>query len=341
MNSSISTSEPAAPDAIGAGWSRWLIVFVVGSALGLGALLGVIVLVDPFSTGRLTPLARVDIAIGNRIYSDAGRVRDPQFDAAIFGNSHAVLIHPARLSQATDRHFVTLAINAMDAGDQAYLMTTFDRRHPDQKLVFVVVLDDYWCAEHALKNPAFRLPRWFYDGSTLAYLGHLLSPEALRASFRRLQILAGLASTEGRADGYEGRELAPIFVDGQLKGMTRSPDSADPEAPFPVLHELEQALADLRSDSMVLLAFVPVFSEYTPAASRNGRRLATCKARVRAIAHGRPRTEMVDLRVDLLKVGDPANFIDATHFGAGLARDVEAGIAAGVIALVKGTTARD
>jgi hypothetical protein len=134
---------------------------------------------------------------------------------------------------------------------------------------------------------------------------------------------------------------APIFIDGQLKGMTRSPDSADPEAPFPVLQELEQALADLRSDSMVLLAFVPVFSEYTPAASRNGRRLAACKARVRAIAHARPRTEVLDLRVDGPKVRDPVNFIDATHFGAGLARDVEAGIAAGAVALVNGATTGD
>ena len=59
-------------------------------------LFGAVILCDPFSTGRFTPITRIDF-IGNRLYADAAHVRDLRYDAAVFGNSHAVRLIPENL----------------------------------------------------------------------------------------------------------------------------------------------------------------------------------------------------------------------------------------------------
>jgi len=311
-----------------------LLLIAVTTATSTLVLLAFVVLVDPFSVGRLTPLARVDIVSANRIYANAGRIRDPRFDAAVFGNSHAVRIHPERLGNATGRRFVTLAINAMDPSDQALSMKAFDRAHSDQALVFVVVLDDFWCAEAPLKNPEYRLPRWLYGDSTLAYVGGVLSPEAVRGSFRRLKILAGYGSDAARPDGYQPGESAQVRISGQLRGMQRPTDAANPQMPFPVLDQVERTLAQLRPEGAVLLVFTPAYAPYMQLGTKAAERLSACKARARAIAQVRPRTALLDLRVDGPKARNEANFIDATHYGDGLARDVEAAMAERLNALL-------
>jgi hypothetical protein len=70
-------------------WRRWLVAFLATTAVVGIAVYLAIVLIDPFATGRFTPVGRIDLASGNPRLDKAGLVRDLRFDAAIFGSSTA------------------------------------------------------------------------------------------------------------------------------------------------------------------------------------------------------------------------------------------------------------
>ena len=82
----------------------------------------------------------------NDVTSIAGRGRDARFDAAIFGNSHALLLDPTRLSPATGLRFVQLTTLGSGPREQIALMRYFLRRHADVKAL-VIAAD--WDVVHA------------------------------------------------------------------------------------------------------------------------------------------------------------------------------------------------
>jgi len=330
MNLSISASDHTSAAA----WRLWLLQFVGVTAATTLVLLAFIVLLDPFSTGRLTPLDRIDYVTNNRLYNNVARVRDPRFDAAIFGNSHAVRIATPELDRATGRRFAMLAIEGTWPDEHLSLLQTFDRLH--RAAVIVVVLDDQWCSP--TREKGYVLPQWLYQRETSAYLAHILSPFSLRIAWQRLLVLTGLAIGQ-RPDGYDPAPWMPwnrAQLQQRMQAMPLPVEAADATAPFPYLDRLKTSLAQLDPHASVLLVFTPVYARYLPLpGSRADARLSACKARAAAIASARPRTGSLDLRVDGLKVRDAANFGDETHFDAPIARDVEAAIAQRIEALLK------
>jgi hypothetical protein len=56
---------------------------------------------------------------------NASRGRDPRFNAAIFGNSRAQLLDPAKLSEATGLSFVQLTTPGSDPREQMTTMRLF------------------------------------------------------------------------------------------------------------------------------------------------------------------------------------------------------------------------
>jgi hypothetical protein len=311
-------------------WSRWLARFAATLAVVGAAVFGFVVVMDPYSSGRLTPLTRTDVAMDNRLYANAGRVRNRLFDAAVFGTSVSVRLDPGRLSEATGWRFAMLGIEGVYPVEHLLLIRRFDRLRGGDPALLVVVLDDLWCAPERL-NLGYVLPRWLYVGTTFQYLAKIVSPAAVRASYRRLMILLGLRGQDARLDGYDPTPWMPSDRAKRMQDMlamsppTEGPDSA---LPFPVLDDLQREVADFDPAHTLLMVFPPVYRNSLPVpGSAADRRTAACKARARTIASPRPRTDVLDLRVDGPKVGLPANFVDPPHFKDDIARDVEASIA--------------
>src|SRR5690349_23734949 len=112
MTSSTSGSErgPKAGAAQRRLWRRWLLVFG-GSYFGLGTLLfALLLLIDPYDTGRFPSLGLVGVADHSMRTADASRGRDPRYNAAVIGNSTGQRLDPYRLSSETGLRFIQLSI---------------------------------------------------------------------------------------------------------------------------------------------------------------------------------------------------------------------------------------
>ena len=333
MNSFISSSE----QGCSRDWWRWIIaVLSIASVLSL-VLFGAVVLCDPFSTGQLTPITRIDF-IGPRPYVNAAHIRDMRFDAAVFGNSHAVRMIPANLTRLTDHHFLMLAIEGSWPQEHMFLMRRFDQPRRGHNPVVVLALDDLICLSAKVPGwPGEDLPTWLYEDSTAAYLANILSPFALRMTAQRLKVMAGLDHSESE-DGYifnptinsNRARLPELFARPQ-------PRDAPPQGTsFPYLDDLEQTLSALDPGGIVLLVYMPVYWNQLPIpGSQADKRMAECKARANAVVHSMPNGDLLDLHVDSPKVRDRDNFLDPTHYKEPLARDIEMAIAERVNELSK------
>ena len=123
MSSSTSSSESPA-------WGRWLATFLAMAALGAGVIFALVMLVDPYDSGRFGLIGIKGISDESPRTANASRGRDPQFNAAVFGNSTGQLLKPAELSQATGARFVQLTVPGTGPREQIALLRWFVRHHP-------------------------------------------------------------------------------------------------------------------------------------------------------------------------------------------------------------------
>jgi hypothetical protein len=336
MNSSTSASDPV----LDAEWGRWLAVCLWVVVAGTAAVYGAIVLLDPYSTGRFTPIQRVDIVTDQTYFATAARVRDPNFNSAVIGNSHVMVMAPERLTASTGRRFVDLALAGLWPNEQAFIARSFVRHHPGQVILLVWGIDDQWCnSDLEARIAGSPLPFWLYESSDFTYLSHILSPDALREAVHRAMILLSLAAQAGPADGRNMIDLRRSEAVGAAElAATEPATSGEPaDAPMPGIDFLANVLSHLEPDVRVVLEMPPVFAKMLPIPdSAAGRRSDACKARLRALANLRRRTTFLDLRIDTPLTRDAKNFFDQTHYKDSVAQFAEAQIADAVATLEHG-----
>ena len=177
MSSSISSSD-AAPIEAAPAWGRWLASFLGALALGCAVVFAIVLIVDPYGSGRvgLTGIKGVNDASPRT--ANASRARDPQFDAAVFGNSTGQLLNPSELSRLTGTRFVQLTVPGTGPREQLAIIEYFLRHHPKAAAI-VIVTDASWCTRDPTLPLQHPFPFWLYGESDLDFFGRLFSGRAL------------------------------------------------------------------------------------------------------------------------------------------------------------------
>ena len=297
------------------------------------ALLAATVALDPYDTGRFALVRSEGVASQAPRMADASRGRDPAFAAAIVGNSHVQMLSPAELSAATGIPFLSLAVPGTGPREQLVLLDYFLRHRPRPAGALVLGIDEAWCTPDPALTPANPFPYWLYGRSDLRYVTGLVRYSSLGDAASRLGRALRLSRrTTARRDGYwsydEGFDWRPERQGVEI--AVRQPSTVRNETGrFPALDALGARLAALPATLPVVLVRPPVAETALP---RPGSPLAAsedaCWAAVAAVSGARPRTALVDWRVDRPEVREPRNFIDRTHMRSGLARLIEADVAA-------------
>jgi hypothetical protein len=323
MSSSISSSDPSDRR-----WRTFAIVFIATAALLLAAALGLLAALDPYDTGRLALVRRPGVAEQGPRTADASRGRDPQFDSAIFGNSHVQLLRPENLKSATGLNFVSLAVPGTYPKEQLVLIDWFLRHHPSPAAM-IVGLDTTWCLDSLNNEKPF--PFWLYDPNPYVYLAGLMRYSALEHIPGRLALLLGKA-TPARRDGYRNyaedfREFPGLLAKQRAAG--RPTYSINPANLFPAADRLKAVLAMLSPSTRVVLAWPPTHIDAQPQPGSDGEAtIRACHAAFAGLVSEHPGTEVVDWAVDRPETRADDNFDDQTHYRDNLAEVFQKDLAA-------------
>jgi hypothetical protein len=329
MSSSISDSDRADPR-----WRGFVASFAAVAGLVLAGALGLLAALDPYDTGRFSLWRASGVPEQGPRTADASRGRDPRFDAAIFGNSHAQMLRPETLKAETGFDFVSLTVPGTYPGEQLTLMDWFLRQHALPRAM-VIGLDETWCLD-ALRSPE-PFPFWLYDANPLVYLGGLLRYSALEHVPGRIALLLGMAKP-ARPDGYW--DYSADYANND-HGLGREPfvaarpvGSPNPRGVFPAAARLQTLLGRAPASAAVVLVWPPVYISALPlpgsAAEATSR---MCHAVFAGLAAMRPRTAVVDWAVDRPETRLTDNFFNQKHYRAGLAQALQKDVAAALAAM--------
>ncbi|HLH90201.1 MAG TPA: hypothetical protein VKX28_17260 [Xanthobacteraceae bacterium] len=314
-------------------WRRFVGVCLACFFALLAFALAAIILIDPYDTGYFPSLIGPGVVDDNDVISTVGRGRDPRFDAGIFGNSHGLLLDPARLSPATGLHFVQLTTLGSGPREQLALIRYFLRRHPDAKAL-VVAVDRMWCTHdpalpNTLQPPEYRFPYWLFGPSRLRYLANMLNTRSFRPMRRRILLATGHLEPIDPV----GVAAYPAYWD-----FANEPDAIrDPDVPladrqistdFPAIDRLAALMASLSPPVAVVVVMPPVYSGLLHGPETyQAAELAACKARLTGALAARPRSTFLDLLVDSPLSRPRDNFFDLHHMRENVARAIEPRIA--------------
>lgn len=331
MTSSTSVSDPARQ------WRRWLAAFG-GVFFGLGALLfAVLLLIDPYDTGRFPSFGLVGVGDRSMRTADASRGRDSHFNAAIVGNSTGQILNPYRLSEQTGLRFIQLSIPQLGPREQLTLMHWVLSHHASYGAL-VITTDMLWCSHDPnlpLREP---FPFWLY-GDDADYLANVVSSKAIDRAVWRLQIALGLAKSVdpvGYTDYISGKR--PPF-EPLPTGSPVDTGETHGQHPFPWIDQLRALVEALPQSVRVIIVVPPVYFAYlSPPGSKEAKAIDTCKAALRGVVADRSLGAFLDFRVDMPEVHDISDFVDLVHYREKLQRVVEDRIIATLRSDERGST---
>ncbi len=309
-------------------WRRFAAAFLAVLFGGLGSIYLFLLLIDPYDTGRYPTLLKPGVFDGGSRTANASRGRDPQFNAAIFGNSRGQLLDPEKLSRATGTSFVQLTTPGSGPKEHLTLMRYFLRHHSDVEAL-VLSADERWCGHDPSLPVIFPFPFWLYRGD-LEYLAHLLSTRAITTAQSRIELATGLVPrTDPR--GYVDYETGRVwnFHPGAAAAIDEPVAAMPADTYFPAIDEFDVLLADLPVQTRVVIVMPPVYRSMLP---RPGTQIAAdlpaCKAALARRLADRGGSGFLDFLVDGPISRDPENFMDWVHYRMNIARMIEGRIAA-------------
>jgi hypothetical protein len=324
MSSSTSASDPRS-DARPA-WRRWLIVFCATFGGGFTLLYVLVVLIDPYDTGRFPGLPITGTGDHTSKTAAASHGRDPRFNATVIGNSTGQLIDPYRLHRATGLRFTQLAIAGTGPREQLTIMRWVIAHHPTYDAL-VIVTDPTWCTSDPDPPLFYPFPFWLY-GSNLDYLANVFSAKALDRTVYRIGIALGLSRPTDPVGYFDYTTALQVVFTPEPAAPSRHADTTQ-APPLPWIDRLGAFLATLPPSIRVVLAMPPVYYTVLPrAGTEDAVRIDACKAALARLASDRPNTSFMDFRVDSELAHDASDFLDPTHYGHKLAHHMETGIVA-------------
>jgi hypothetical protein len=325
------------PDTTSSGrsWRRFIAGFVGGFFVVFGVYLAAIILIDPYDTGYFPSLIGPGVVDQNDTTGTVGRGRDGRFNAGIFGNSHGLVLDPARLSPATGLSFIQLTTLGTGPREQMALIRYFLRRHADASAL-VLAMDQAWCThDPALPDPwalpGYRFPYWLFGDNRLHYLANMLSTRPFGLMRRRVLFAMGhLAPLDpaGVAAYPATWDIAHATKPTREPGVPLNGSPTQISTEFPAIDRLEALLAETRSDIAVVATMPPIYYRLLPDPQTvQAAELASCKERLARAVARRRRGAFVDFLVDSPLSRQESSFLDLHHMSENVARAMEARIA--------------
>lgn len=321
-------------------WPRFLTTFCCAAVLIGTALFVFVVVVDPYDTGRFTPLHVYGMPKNAPRLVVASLARNPTLDGAIIGNSTIQMLAPRRLEALTGEKLAQLSVPGVGPVEEIAILAWFRREHPAPKTIIVGLDYGSWCGRGFVFSRAHILnpfPFWLF-GSNADYLAKILSFRTIGDSFARINMWRGKAQPVDplRVDDYDlGRTFDLTVVQARLANAEQMTDHAEAPImdanngapPGAALDFLQTALERFPPTTRKILVFTPAFAGTVPRSGEWADNITICKQRVKAMATDLPKTTLIDFLRKAPMTEDDANFWDGIHYRRPVAEAIEHAVA--------------
>ena len=325
-------------------WPGFLKLSMLTFGLGLGGVLSLIVVMNPF--GNL-PVR----AFGSHVVMDTNDraqypaiARSRSFDSAVIGSSSSKLLDPERLERTLGGRFANLAMNDGHAWEQYQLALLFLRTVPRARTLLFGI-DWIWCtgdADVKRFSPGRAFPPWIYDDDPWNDWLYILNIKAVETAGLLVANRLGLLKARIPANGYDvfvppESEYDAAKAQRRIWGgkphaiVARSPAYVPSDVEranwhFPALAWLADMMARASDGTRLVLAFMPAHVAAQPEPqSKEAAREAECKARIATLAT-RHRGHPIDFRIRSSITTEDANFWDHLHYRLPIAHRIVDGI---------------
>jgi hypothetical protein len=338
MNSSISSSEPVSGAAA---WRHFLRCLLLVALATYGLIVAALLAFDPYDKGWFQLVPGNGIPRAGQRLMNVGLARNPHFDSAVFGDSTAQLLSPARLDALLGGHFAQLTIPGTGPYEQVLELNWFLATHPQGVKTLVFGFDDYWCdttlaySPDSVRNP---FPFWLYGTDRFAYVASLAgfsSFDAVRRKALRLMDIGAPMPADGFNDYDAGKAYDAAAIAAHLPPI--SPDSRTPPTIAPTAEEAQAFVAfaalfhrlEALPDVKVHFLLMPLYAGALPGAGTDDeRQTGLCKGILAEAAARHANWRFHDFREKNAMTMTAENFWDKMHYRDEFARRMIAGLAA-------------
>ncbi len=328
MISSTSSSDQGA----GSGFVGTFVTICLAFGLAVAVAL---VLIDPYDTARLTPFPRAGMPEAAPRMTHASRMRNPEFNAAVFGNSTIQILSPERLNAATGLRFVQLSVPGTGPMEQAAMIEQLIHKRGGGIGTIVLGLDYSWCDVSRSARTVHPFPFWLYDSNPLTYLTSLVRMDSLEFLPKRIRFLLGKGPV-ARPDGYWDYEALGGYTQNPLVDIRIRALTAAVGGRQAATDSLARITMLLPAETRLLLLHPPVYSPTPPQATEDDKsRLAACKTELASTVAQRPRTEIIDLWIDSPESRKRLMFYEDAHYTSAMGRQIEAIISSRLLAAAR------
>lgn len=251
--------------------------------------------------------------------------RNPQFNAAIIGNSHVAPLSPHRLSKSTGLEFVSLTLPGASTAAEMLALKWFLKNQGSRTRAIVIGVDDVWCRSvpRYVEEPV--LPTWLISESLLSYAVGLFRYDSVEQAFQWFINPEKATARPPDPRGFWDLELDYKWDRKKVGQELAKPwvNSINLTGEYPALRMLDQALDAAPKDAAVALVMLPVWAPIIP---KEGPALASEEACKRAFGEFIARRKggvLIDGKTASDLTNDPSNFFDRTHYRRPVAQEIE------------------
>ena len=139
---------------------KWTILTLGALIFCLIAIVGSVMLVDPFEIYHKATAFIPPITNGTQNYSNAGVAKSYEYDSVIIGSSMTENFTPSQLSRLLGGHFIKLPINGGSPFNNKQMMDLAFGTHDIQRIFYGVDIESL---TYFYKTPKCEMPDYLYD----------------------------------------------------------------------------------------------------------------------------------------------------------------------------------
>lgn len=155
----------------------WLISFGIITLLGLGSVMALIYIVDPFFQYH-EPLKKFPYIVDNQVSMNPGLAKHMEYDSILLGSSMTVNFNTDWFQECCGLTTQKLSYNGAFPKDQANIMEiVFKEKRKNVKRVFLGIDELNYSAD--INQTKFEIPKYLYDDNYFNDIQYLLNKDVL------------------------------------------------------------------------------------------------------------------------------------------------------------------